>query len=50
MKPASGRWVQRVGPPSDFLIDVSNNGAIYEMWDAEDYSDLLGHKSPPVRD
>ena len=44
------RWVQQVGPPSDFLIDVSNNGAIYEMWDAEDYSDLLGHKSPPVRD
>lgn len=34
------RFVQRVGPPADWLIDISNNGAIWEMFDREDYGDL----------
>ena len=44
------RFVQRVGPPSGFLIDIDNNAAMYEMWDAEDYGDLSRRQSPPVRD
>jgi hypothetical protein len=30
------RFIQRVGPPSEFLIDVTNNSAIQEVWDRED--------------
>ena len=44
------RFVQRVGPPAEFLIDIDNNAAIFEMWDAEDYGDLSRRQSPPVRD
>jgi hypothetical protein len=44
------RFVQRVGSPAEFLIDVSDNAAIYEMWDEEDYGDLSRRQSPPVRD
>ena len=44
------RWVQRVGPPGGFLIDITNNGAIQEMWDREDYPDLYRREPPPVRD
>lgn len=35
------RFVQRVGPPSGgFLVDITNNGALAEMMDREDYPDL----------
>lgn len=45
------RFVQRVGSPARFLIDVSDNAALYEMWDREDYPDLFNrHQSSPVRD
>ena len=44
------RFVQRVGSPAEFLIDVSDNAAMYEMWDREDYPDLFRHQPAPVRD
>ena len=44
------RWVQKVGPPGGFVIDVTDNAAIQEMWDREDYSDLHRRQPPPVRD
>ena len=44
------RFVQRVGPPAEFLIDITNNGAIWEMWDREDYGDLYRREPPVVRD
>jgi hypothetical protein len=44
------RFVQRVGSPADFLIDITDNGAIAEMNDREDYPELLRRESPPVRD
>jgi hypothetical protein len=44
------RWVQRVGPPGEFLIDINDNAAIQEMWDREDYPDLYRREPPPVRD
>ena len=31
------RFVQRVGPPGEYLIDVSDNAAIGERWDQEDH-------------
>ena len=44
------RFVQRLMPPGEWLIDVSDNAAIYEMWDQEDYGDLPRREPPPVRD
>ena len=44
------RWVQRVGPPSGFLVDVNNNGALAEMFDREDYPDLFRREPPASRD
>jgi hypothetical protein len=44
------RFVQRVGSPAEFLIDITDNGAIAEMWDREDYPELYRRESPPVRD
>lgn len=44
------RWVQRVGPPSGFLVDIDNNGALAEMLDREDYPDLYRRESPASRD
>ncbi len=43
------RFVQRVGSPADFQIDITDNGAIAEMWDREDYPELYRRESPPVR-
>ena len=35
------RFVQRVGPPSGgYLVDITNNGALAELMDREDYPDL----------
>jgi hypothetical protein len=44
------QWVQRVGPPSGFLVDIDNNGALAEMLDREDYPALYRRESPPSRD
>jgi hypothetical protein len=34
------RFVQRVGPPAEWLIDINDNAAIWEMFDREDSGDL----------
>ena len=34
------RFVQRVGSPADFLVDITNNGELAEMMDREDYPEL----------
>lgn len=44
------RFVQRVGSPADFLIDITDNGAIAEMFDREDYPELYRREPPAVRD
>lgn len=44
------RFVQRVGPPSGFLVDIDNNGALAEMLDREDYPDLYRREPPAPRD
>ena len=44
------RFVQRVGPPSGFLVDIDNNGALAEMMDREDYPDLYRREPPASRD
>jgi hypothetical protein len=44
------RFVQRVGPPSGFLVDINNNGALAEMMDREDYPDLHRREPPASRD
>lgn len=44
------RWVQRVGPPGGFLVDIDNNGALAEMFDREDYPDLYRREPPASRD
>ncbi len=44
------RFVQRLMPPGEFLIDISNNGAIWEMWDREDYPDLYRREPPAPSD
>ena len=38
------------GASRRFVIDVTDNAAIQEMWDREDYSDLHRRQPPPVRD
>ena len=44
------RFVQRVGPPSGFVVDIDNNGALAEMLDREDYPDLYRREPPAPRD
>ena len=44
------RFVQRLMPPGEFLVDVSNNGALGEMWDREDYPDLSRREPPDSGD
>ena len=44
------RFVQRVGPPAEWLIDINDNGAIWEMFDREDYGDLYRRESPDPSD
>ena len=44
------RFVQRVGPPGDFLIDINDNAAIWELFDREDYGDLSRRESPDSSD
>lgn len=34
------RFVQRVGSPADFLVDITDNGALAEMMDREDHPEL----------
>jgi len=34
------RFVQRLMPPGEWLIDINNNAAIWESFDREDYGDL----------
>jgi hypothetical protein len=44
------RWVQRLMPPGEFLIDITDNAAIQEMWDREDYPDLYRREPPTSGD
>ena len=45
------RFVQRVGSPAKFLVDVSDNAALAERLDREDYPELFDRRqSSPVRD
>lgn len=44
------RFVQRVGPPADWLIDINDNAAIWDMFDREDYGDLSRREPPAPRD
>jgi hypothetical protein len=37
---AKKRFVQRVGSPADFLVDITDNGALAEMMDREDHPEL----------
>ena len=46
---AKKRWVQRTWS-GEFLVDVSDNAALYAMWDEEDYPDLPGRKPASARD
>lgn len=39
------RFVQRLMPAGDWLVEINNNSAIQEMWDREDYGDL--HRREP---
>ena len=34
------RFVQRLMPPGEWLIDINDKEAIQAMWDREDYGDL----------
>lgn len=44
------RFVQRVMPPGEFLIDITDNAAIWEMFDREDYGDLSRREPPDSGD
>ena len=51
-KPATPkkRFVQRVGSPAEFLVDITDNGAIQAVFDEEDFGDLSRREPPSVRD
>lgn len=44
------RYVLKPGPPSAWLVDITNNGALAELMDREDYPDLYRREPPPSRD
>ena len=44
------RFVQRVGSPAEFLVDITDNGAIQAVFDEEDFGDMSRREHPSVRD
>lgn len=40
------RFVQRLMPPGEWLIDINDNAAIQEKFDREDYGDLYRREPP----
>lgn len=44
------RFVQRLMPPGEWLIDITDNAAIQELFDREDYGDLFRRESADAGD